>query len=60
MDPLHVFGGILAIVGTTVGATWVLRSKLGDIELAIRGQGLRVDNIEARVIKLEAHRERRR
>lgn len=62
MDPLHVFGALAAMVATAVGATWALRSKLGDIEQAIHGH-IETDLVthkdqEARIIKLEQRRRR--
>lgn len=54
---------ILEIVVPVIGATWVLRSKLGDIELALRGHVAQDDerhsNLKERVLKLEDYRGRR-
>jgi hypothetical protein len=52
-----------ALIGSIVGATWVLRSKLSDIEAKLEAHITRtiadVDAVKARVIKLEDARARR-
>ncbi len=60
---LETMGLILTCVGSAMGATWLLRSKLSDIEAAIKGH-VEADeqhhkSMEARVIKLEGRRGRR-
>lgn len=63
MEPLTVIGAMVSLITVAAGATWALRSKLSDIELAIRGH---VDadekthaGQEARIIELEKYRDRR-
>ncbi len=58
MSP-EVFALILTIIGCTASATWILRSKLSDIETSIDKQSDRLDVVEGRVVFLEAARKRR-
>lgn len=50
--------GIFTTVATVVGATWALRSKLGDIEHALTAYVTKLEDITTRVIKLEKRRPR--
>ncbi len=54
---------VMAIVGTAVGATWVLRTKLSDIEAALNAHisldAAKLKDLGARVIKLEGRQKRR-
>lgn len=54
---------VLSIIATVVGATWVLRSKLSDIETALKAHvaqdDQRHEDLKARVVKLEDYRGRR-
>jgi hypothetical protein len=53
---------LVALIGVAVGATWVLRSKLGDVESALGTHVARDDerhaDHEARIFKLEGRRKR--
>lgn len=64
MDPLTVFGACVALAVTAGGATWALRTKLSDIELAIRGHIVEDkanhEAHEARIIQLEGRKARKR
>lgn len=55
---------ILGIGATVIGATWVLRSKLSDIEKAVHGHVERDDerhkSLDGRVVSLEEWRNRGR
>lgn len=57
MDPLALIGLGASVVVTAVGATWALRAKLSDIEVAIKGHIEKDEEThraqEARIIKLE-------
>ena len=59
MSPVETFG----IVSAIVGGVWVLRSKLSDIEAAVRGHIERDEELHAglaaRIVKLEEFRVRR-
>lgn len=37
VDGLGMLGASLGVIGAVVGATWALRTKLSDIEVALRG-----------------------
>ncbi len=50
---------IVTIVTAAVGATWVLATKLTSIEDALLAFGVRVQTVEAKVIKLEGRNRRR-
>jgi hypothetical protein len=61
---LELFALIVTCAGSAIGATWLLRSKLSDIETAIRGH-VEADEqyhkaTDARVIKLEQRNRGRR
>lgn len=63
MEPLHVVFAVAGTVGAVAGATWALRTKLSDIEVALRGH-VEEDravqkNHETRIISLEKRRQRR-
>lgn len=64
MDALTVFGACLGVGATIVGATWALRTKLSDIEVALRGHVAEdkatFASHDARIIKLESRRGQRR
>lgn len=51
---------IVSIVGTSVGATWLLRSKLSDLESALKthvaDDTAKFEGLTARVIKMERRR----
>jgi hypothetical protein len=59
MDLSH----LVAILVAVVGATWALRTKLSDIEVALNGHVKKDeaahDELDKRVIKLEARRVRK-
>lgn len=63
MDPLHIIGAVFSLVAVAVGATWALRTKLSDIEVALRGHveqdEERHGNHEGRIVKLEKRHGRR-
>ncbi len=56
---METIAQIFAIVGSAIGATWILSSKLTAIETALRNYGVRVEVLEAKVIKLEGRNRRR-
>lgn len=62
MDLAHV-AFIVTTIGTAVGMTWALRSKLSDIEVALRERDVRSDsrhaNHEVRITNLEDWKKRR-
>lgn len=61
MDPLTVIGACFGLCAAIAGATWALRTKLGDIELALREHVVEDKAIHDKVIKLEdAAKEKRR
>ncbi len=47
---------ILTVIASVAGATWVLRSKLSDIETKLAGWVTKTEALDARVIKLERKR----
>lgn len=63
MDGLAMLGAVGAMIGAVVGATWALRSKLGDLEVALSGHVIEDKAVQkehaARIIKLEGRRAKR-
>jgi hypothetical protein len=63
MDGLAMLATAGAVIGAVVGATWALRTKLGDIEIAIRGHIIEDKAVqgdhEKRIVKLEGRRAKR-
>jgi len=61
---LELFTLVLTCAASAIGATWLLRSKLSDIEVAIKGHVESDEAIhkatDARVIKLEERAKRGR
>lgn len=57
---VEYFWHVTAIVGAVIGATWALRTKLGDIEAALYTHVAKHEALEARVIKIEDARKARR
>lgn len=62
MDALTTMGAVAGLVGGAVACTWALRTKLSDIEVAIKGhieedKAVQADH-GARILKLEGRRRR--
>ncbi len=57
---MEIIALVLAVVSSSVGAAWMLRTKLSDIEAAIRdhvsSDTAKFEALGARVIKLEKRR----
>jgi hypothetical protein len=51
---------VVAIIGSVIGMTWALRTKLADIEVAVKGHiaedKIEHESVNARIIKLESRR----
>ncbi len=52
-------GLAITVAVTVAGATWALRSKLGDIDTKLASVVEKVTGHEARIIKLEGRAKRR-
>jgi len=50
---------VIAIVGSAVGATWILSSKLSAIQISLATVVARLEAVEGKVIKLEGRSRRR-
>lgn len=62
MDGLHLFISLVTFAGVVAGATWALRTKLSDIEVALKGHVTQDEEVHkdqgARILKLEGRRKR--
>lgn len=50
---------VMAVVGSAIGATWILSSKLSAIQISLAIVVARLEAVEGKVIKLEGRTRRR-
>lgn len=55
---METFVHVLAVVGSAVGATWVLAAKLNAIQVTLAAVVIRLDAVEGKVVRLETRRRR--
>lgn len=59
MDALTVFTACLGVSSVIAGATWLLRTELSDIKIALREHVIEDKAVHLKVIKLEEEKKRR-